>query len=91
MPINYKKNKQYSLLFAHDLASIHIFKKQKRIQLIIQNYLNLIEKWLIKWRLLMAPKKCSYFIFTTSTKSESDLMSLQLFNTKLAINDNPTF
>ena len=91
LPINYKKNKQYSLLFADDLASIHIFKKQKRIQFIIQNYLNLIEKWLIKWRLLMAPTKCSYLIFTTSTKSESDLMTLQLFNTKLAINDNPTF
>ena len=91
MPINYKKNQEYSLLFADDLASFHIYKKQKAIQNKIQKYLNSIEKWLIKWRLMMSPSKCSYLVFTTSSQSESDSLKLKLFNKALVINDNPTF
>ena len=31
IPINYSKNKSYSLLFADDLGSYHIYKKKKTI------------------------------------------------------------
>jgi hypothetical protein len=54
----YKKNKWYSLLSADDLCSFYIFKSKKSTAKQIQVYLDSIENWLQKWRLMMAPHKC---------------------------------
>ena len=88
MPCNYKSN---SLLFADDLASSHIFKKFGRIENQINAYLKTIEKWLCKWRLLMAPTKCSFLVFSKNNTSESSKLSLKLFGEILPVNDDPTF
>ena len=92
MPCNYKTNSQYSLLFADDLASSSIFKKfGNRIEKQINKYLKTIENWLCKWRLRMAPSKCSYLVFSKNNTSESSKLLLNFFGEILPINDNPTF
>ncbi len=77
IPIKYNKNKAYSFLFADDLNSFYIFKSfgKKIIKDLI-----LLEKWPVKWRLLMAPSKCNYLVFSTSQKSESEKLILKLYN-----------
>ena len=92
MPMNFKKNKMYSLLFADDLCSLNIYKKPLRMQKQIQNYLGMIEKWLVKWRLMMSPSKCSYIIFSADkSNKESSKIELKLFQTTIPMCDNPTF
>ena len=63
MTVNYSRNKKYSLLFADDLCSFHIYKKKRTSVKQIQLYLDSIEKWLKSWRLMMAPHKCNYMQF----------------------------
>jgi hypothetical protein len=63
IPILYSKNKWYSLLFADDLCSSHIYKNKKSITKRIQSYLNRIDNWLKMWRISMAPNKCNYIVF----------------------------
>ncbi len=72
IPIKYKKNKFYSLLFADDLCALKTFKKCGNVNKEIQSYLNLIEKWLKKWRLMMAPHKCSFIIFSNDKTISGD-------------------
>ena len=91
IPINYNKNKAYSFLFADDLNSFYIFKSFANVEKKINKDLLLLEKWLVKWRLLMAPSKCNYLVFSTANKSESERLNLKLFNDKMPTNDNPTF
>ena len=92
IPVNYSKNKFYSLLFADDLCAFKIYKKSNRINKQIQSYLNLIECWLKKWRLMMAPHKCSYIVFSAdkSGKSESNL-DIKLIGTPIKMCLDPTF
>ena len=92
MPVKYNKNQEYSSMFADDLASYFIFKKTKTIKSKIQSYISLIEKWLIKVRLLMAPSKCNYLIFSNNMKNNiPEELELRLLDEKLSINNNPTF
>ncbi len=60
---NYSRNKKYSLLFADDLCSLHIYKKKRTSVKQIQLYLDSLENWLKSWRLMMAPHKCNYMQF----------------------------
>ena len=53
IPIMFKKNKDYSLLFADDLVSLNTFKKFGNIEIHVQCYLKKLEMWLSKWRLMM--------------------------------------
>jgi hypothetical protein len=92
IPINYVRNKNYSLLFADDLCSFHIFKKKKTIVKQIQNYLKRIEIWLKTWRLMMAPHKCNYIVFSNNkSKSDDDDLEIKLLGLKINKNDSPTF
>ena len=91
IPITSSKNKSYSLLFADDLVSIFLFKKKGRTQAIIQRYLSLIEKWLLNWRLMMAPNKCSHNTISNSSIDKSNEISLRLFNETIPVNSLPKF
>ena len=57
------KNHSYSLLFADDLITFYIYKKNTKMGKEIGKYLTLIENWLIKWRLRINTKKCNSVVF----------------------------
>ena len=92
IPINYAKNKNYSLLFADDLCSFHIYKKKRTSVKQIQLYLDRIEKWLKSWRLMMAPHKCNYIVFSNSkSHQEEEDLDIKLLGVNINKSDNPTF
>jgi hypothetical protein len=80
IPIRYKKNKEYSLLFADDLSTYFIYNKTNiQLQNEIQKYLNIIENWLKNWRLMMSANICSYLIFSNNNLSESKKYNIKTF------------
>jgi hypothetical protein len=84
IPVNYSKNKNYSLLFADDLCSFHIYEKKRNSAKQIQLYLDRIENWLKSWRLMMAPHKCNYIIFTNKKSNhENEDLDITLFGINL--------
>ena len=93
IPVNYSKNKFYSLLFADDLCAYKIYKKSgKNVNNCVQTYSNSIEEWLKKWRLMMAPLKCSYIVFSADKKFHSENeMDIKLFGIKINQCVNPLF
>ena len=91
IPVLHNKNRDYSLLFADDLVFLNFFKKFGNAQAHINKYLRQLEEWLKLWRLLMAPQKCNFIIFSNNNVDESSKLNLQLFNTKLIANESPTF
>jgi hypothetical protein len=80
IPSNIEKNKNYSLLFADDLAYYHMYNKATKntLETHLNKHLKHIELWLRKWRLLMAPHKCNYIIFSNGKKSSMNL-NIKLF------------
>lgn len=84
------KNKNYSLLFADDLVSFFIFKKYGNIPNTINNYLKKIEEWLIKWKMKMAPEKCSYTIFSGNS-SKNQPLNIKIFKKTIPYDKNPVF
>ena len=70
IPICEEKNYSGSFLFADDLSTFFIFDKASNVKRKIYNYMLAVEAWLNKWRLLAAPKKCSYTIFSANGKSK---------------------
>ena len=92
IPNNTSKNKTYTMLFADDKAYYYIYKKgDKTASLKINRHLQKIQVWLNKWRLKMAPHKCSYLVFSNGTRNESPNLDLKLNGTKLKYDNNPTF
>lgn len=84
IPIVNKKNKSYSLLFADDLASYFIFKKNGQINSIINKYLKNLEQWLINWRMTIQSKKCNFMVFNKGSNSHlNDKLNLKLFNEQI--------
>ena len=59
----YPNDKIYGQLFAVDLSTFNIDKNLKRLQIQMNRYLKHLEAWLNKWRLSMAPHKCSFTIY----------------------------
>jgi hypothetical protein len=93
IPMNFSKNKFYSLLFADDLCAFKIYKKSgKNTNICIQNYLNSIENWLKLWRLTTAPQKCNYIVFTANMKNDiSKETDIKLFGEKINLSTNPVW
>ena len=83
-------NRSGSLLYADDLAKMFMFDKRGQIEQIINKYLVLIEKWLIKWKLKMSASKCNYIIFHNGPTRPA-LLNLNLFGSKISFDSNPTF
>jgi exonuclease III len=87
IPIEHKKNKSYSHLFADDLVTYFIFRRNNNVKNSIRIYLSKIELWLSKWRLIMAPEKCNYIVF-----SKTPQVHKKLENKKIPIiNKNEQF
>lgn len=88
-----KKNSSNSLLFADDLASFFILRKiNNKFIKTVNNYLIEIEKWLCKWRLMMAPSKCNYIIFHNGNKPESyNNFHPEIFKETIPITNTITF
>jgi hypothetical protein len=58
----------------------------------VQCYLNSIEGWLKKWRLLMAPLKCNFIVFSTDKRYDYDNeIDIKLFGTKINSCESPVF
>jgi hypothetical protein len=90
--MKFLKNKWYSLLFADDLCSFYIFKSKKTIAKQIQVYLDSIENWLQRWKLMMAPHKCNYIVFSgNKSEKNDDEFDLKIFDTKIKKSENQTF
>jgi hypothetical protein len=89
--ISYSRNKSYSLLFADDLCYFQVYRKKRTSIKQIQIYLDRIEKWLKTWRLLMAPHKCNYIVFSNDKKNQEEDLEIKLFGEKLNKSVNPTF
>jgi hypothetical protein len=93
IPMNFSKNKFYSLLFADDLCTFKIYKKNgKNTIASIQKYLESIENWLQIWRLSIAPHKCNYIVFTANKKNDAESqIDIKLFGVEIQLCENPVF
>ena len=85
---NYPNSK--GLLFADDLKSFYADKNLNRINIVLQKYLNKLEQWLKKWRLKVAPSKCSYNIYTKSGTCRKNL-NLTIFGQKINKENNARY
>ena len=66
------------------MTSKFIKKSGKNVNKNVQCYLNSIEGWLKKWRLLMAPLKCNFIVFSTDKRYDYDNeIDTKLFGTKI--------
>ncbi len=92
IPMNNKKNRMNSLLFADDLAYYHIYKKgEGAVCKMINKHLSSLEQWAGKWRLSFAPHKCNYLVFSNNSLNESEKLKLRLNGVTLKYDNNPTF
>ena len=90
IPIEKKPNCSQSTLFADDLASMFFFGKNGGLQARIQKYIDEIEKWLKKWKMKMAAKKCNYIIFAKNVAANPKL-NLKLFGENIPMVDSTKF
>ena len=87
VPTGDSKNKSHSLLFADDLSTIFIFKRQGNLTSTAQRYLNQLSKWLYINRLQMNASKCSYTIFANGNSSPE--FNFELNGTKIGHEKHP--
>ena len=79
-----------ALLFADDLFKFAYDHNLKRLQIILQRYLDELEIWLSKWRLKTAAKKCSYNIYTENGQCNEEI-HLEIFGKKINKENNPKY
>ena len=79
-----------ALLFADDLFKFAYDHNLKRLQIILQRYLDELEIWLSKWRLKTAAKKCSYNIYTENGQCNEEI-HLEIFGNKINKENNPKY
>ena len=82
-----------SLLFADDLFAFNTDINDNRIFIQMQRYLRGLETWLIKWRLKIAPHKCSYNIYRGNVPNLNLLpnRSLTIFSEKIPTEKYPKY
>jgi hypothetical protein len=66
------------------------FKEKGGLQTRVQKYVDKIEKWLKKWKMKMAAKKCNYIIFAKSVAANPKL-NLKLFGENIPKVDSTKF
>ena len=82
-----------SLLFADDLFAMIIDFITERAIDELQRYLYSLEKWLVKWRMKVAPHKCSYssYLGKVPINIADRSLSLIMFNERIPIDNNPRY
>ena len=84
LPVKTDYNSQeFSFLFADDISYLTSSKNLINDQGKIQEYINLVVKWMDDWRLCLAPHKCVFSIFSRNKRNR---LKENLFNFK--IHDN---
>jgi hypothetical protein len=61
------------------------------VEKIINKNLKNLKKLLSKRRMVLAPQKYNYIVFTNDSKKQHQNLSLKLFKNNLTLNENPTF
>jgi len=79
-----------ALLFADDLFKFYWDHNLKRIQIILQKYLDSLQDWLSKWRMKTAAHKCSYNIFTEHGHSKKEI-HLEIYGKKINKENNTKY
>lgn len=79
-----------ALLYADDLFCFYHDKNLNRIKIVLQKYLNNLESWLRRWRLKVAPHKCSYNIYSSKGGSKK-LLDLNIFGKTIGQESNPRY
>jgi hypothetical protein len=78
------------VLYADDLFSFYSDKNIKRVQIVLQMYLDRLQEWLTKWRLKVAPHKCSHNIYSKSNRAVK-VISLKIFDQPIGKEINPRY
>ena len=86
---NYE-HRSRALLFADDLFKFYWDHNLKRIQVILQKYLDNLQDWLSKWRMKTAAHKCSYNIFTEHGHNK-DKLHLEIYGKKINKENNTKY
>ena len=90
LTINKYRYDSSSLLFADDLFHFSTNTNLKYLQAKLQQYLHLLEKWLVKWRLKTATNKCTYSIYTEHNTCDNELQ-LTLFGQQISKENHPKY
>jgi len=78
------------VLYADDLFTFYTDKNIKRVQIVLQMYLNRLQEWLERWRLKVAPHKCSYNIYSKSNRAVK-LINIKIFGQAIGREVNPRY
>lgn len=90
IPLSLEKySKVVGALYADDLFAFYSDKNLNRIQIVLQKYLNNLELWLRKWRLKVAPHKCSYNIYYPGFVGKK--LSLKIFGKEISKVNNTRY
>ena len=80
---------EYTILYADDIAYLLKFKDKKEAQIKAQKYFDEIEQWMNRWRLTLAPHKCSQTVFSRSRKFDITELNINLYNAKIPKENEP--
>jgi hypothetical protein len=82
----------YSSLYADDLAVLYHFKNSiKIVEKNINLYIDLIGKWLFKWRLKINADKCCYTVFSNNKTTSNNNFNLNINGSSIPYDKNPVF
>ena len=82
----------YSSLYADDLAALYHFKNSiKIVKKNINIYIDLIGKWLFKWRLKINADKCCYTVFSNNKTTSNKNFNLNINGSSIPYDKNPVF
>lgn len=100
LPLAQNENEK-TLLFADDIAYLLKYKYKKggkvdasakvEAEKKAQSFLNKLEEWMSKWRLTLAPKKCSQITFSKARNTQDDELVLTLYAESIKSETNPKF
>ena len=86
-----KKDQEFSLIFADDIAYVLSFKCPIEAKQKAQKYLDELESWTKKWRLKLAPHKSAQIIFSRARKYDIKELEIKINGIKIPKDDEPKF
>ena len=94
LPVKTDYNSQeFSFLFADDISYLTSSKNLINDQGKIQEYINLVVKWMDDWRLCLAPHKCVFSIFSRDKRNrlKENLFNFKIHDNNIKFDPNPKF